>query len=394
MKFTIWHDNDYDFALWVYENSELKNKEDVIIRPIPRDNSSDTLLKIVKNKDDSAILPVIKYESPDIIIQKTTEDTNEILLVTEFMTHTPQWHHPAQRFTRIYGASNLKIPCALVIAKNMIKYEREKKSNKYRKTPYSLSPITPISFYKTRKVNATPTLLFFWPTNEFHKIDPKRPSAPRNIEDTKNWLKFLDACLESDEEKIKKIQEEHDKKLLKYMKTKSGYESITSMDEAKPERENYAELLHGPIKVKNQKGFQKISDDEIKDEGYKFAPGGLSPSTSYFRTDPYAGMLSVYDMVFCRNTKGEKEFNLILEAKNVELSKLMETGTFINTKDHSKDNCPFENFTILESLEFNEIKKHIKKGNCPFTSTKQQRIYAQIADLIIFDDEKYVGDEK
>ena len=384
MRFTIWHDNDYDFAMWVYENSELKNKIDVEIRPIPKNNKPSTLLKIIKTKEDSKILPVIKYESADIIIQKTTKTENKILLVTEFMTHTPQWHHPAQRFTRIYGASNLKIPCALVIAENMIKYER--KNGVYVKVPYSMSPITPKSFYKMRLVNNTPTLIFFWPTNEYHQIDPKRPTAPRRIDDVKNWLEFLDACIDENEFDLEKSLDKHDKKILKFLKTKKGEENTSSMKDIKFNIENYRELLEGPIPIKGNKKFEKIPDCKKLDQGLIFAPGGLSPSSSYFRTDPYAGMLAAYDSIFCRNIKGERKFNLILRAKNVKLSELKKKGSFINTEKHSKKNCPFNDFETLEKMDFIEIQKHLKEGNCPFTSTKQQRIYAQIADLIIFDD--------
>ena len=78
-----------------------------------------------------------------------------------------------------------------------------------------------------------------------------------------------------------------------------------------------------------------------------FRPKGLSPPTSYFRTDPYAGMLSAYDNLFCRDQDGKRKYNLILIAENVELQKLLEKGTFIDVTEHDKDQCPFENFTNI-----------------------------------------------
>ena len=227
MKFTIWHDNDYDFALWVYENSELKNKANVIIRPIPKNNNPKTLLKIIKSKEDCVILPVIKYESPDIIIQKTTDNENKILAVTEFMTHTPQWQHPAQRFTRIYGASILKIPSALVVAKRMIKYEQV--DGVYVEKNYSLSPIIPKLYHRTSTINQTPTLIFMWPTDGFHKIDPKRPTAPKMEGDTIEWIKFLNACIDEDNSTMKKVIKKYNAKTVEYLKEKG--EKISSMDD-------------------------------------------------------------------------------------------------------------------------------------------------------------------
>ena len=156
---------------------------------------------IIKSKEDCVILPVIKYESPDIIIQKTTDNENKILAVTEFMTHTPQWQHPAQRFTRIYGASILKIPSALVVAKRMIKYEQV--DGVYVEKNYSLSPIIPKLYHRTSTINQTPTLIFMWPTDGFHKIDPKRPTAPKMEGDTIEWIKFLNACIDEDNSTMK-----------------------------------------------------------------------------------------------------------------------------------------------------------------------------------------------
>lgn len=387
MTHTIWHNNDYDFALWVYENSELKNKKQVVIRPIPKNNNPKTLFKIIKNKEDCLLLPVIKYESPDIIIQKTTETENKILAVAEFMKHTPQWQHPAQRFTRIYGASMLEIPSALVVAERMIKYEKDK--GKYVIKPYSLSPIISKLYYRTGKVNKCPTLIFFWPTDGFHKIDPKRPTAPKMEGDTKEWFGFLNACINESVSELNKVVKKHDEKMVTFLKGKG--EKISSMDEIKIDKEKYI-TLQGPICVKKNKIFDNIPDAKKFKFGFIFKPQGLSPKSSYFRTDPYAGMLAAYDNLFCRNETGKREVNLILRAENVELKKLKEKGTFIDTKGHSRYICPFENFKILENMSFDDVKKHIEKQNCPFTSSKQQRIYAQISDLIIFDDAYYLGD--
>jgi hypothetical protein len=387
-SYTIWHDNDYDFAFWIYENSELKNKQDVKIRPIPKNNNPNTLFRIIKNKDDCLILPIIKYESPDVIIQKISENKNKILLVTEFMTHTPQWQHPAQRFTRIYGASNLNIPSALVVAKRMIKYENN--NGEYVQKPYSLSPIIPKLYYKTNYVNQTPTLIYFWPTDGFHKIDVKHPTAPKIENDIKEWINFLNACIDEDEEGLEKVVDKHNKKMVRFLNEKG--ENISSLSEITIDETNY-KTLDGPLQVDKNSEFENIPNEDKLKEGFVFRPEGLSPRSSYFRTDPYAGMLSAFDNLFCRDETGKRKFNLILKAKNVTLEKLKEKGTFIETTNHSNQTCPFENFEILKKITFDDVKKHLLKKNCPFTSTKQQRIYAQIPDGIIFDDVYYTGDK-
>lgn len=61
--YIIWHDNDYDFALWVYKNSILKTKEKVILRQIPKTNNESLLTKDFKNDLDYYILPYINCKS-------------------------------------------------------------------------------------------------------------------------------------------------------------------------------------------------------------------------------------------------------------------------------------------------------------------------------------------
>ena len=106
-------------------------------------------------------------------------------------------------------------------------------------------------------------------------------------------------------------------------------------------------------------------------------------------------MLASYDNLLCRNNSGKRTHNLIFIAKNIDVKKLRDKGTFIATKGHTHNDCPFENFQIATKLTSNQIKEHIEKKNCPFTSSKQQRIYTEIAELIVFDDDKnFLGREQ
>ena len=389
-KYVIWHDNDYDFAFWVYENTNLKGK-DVKLRPIPKETKSKSLLKILQSKEDFMILPVIKYESPDIIIQKIDGKSSKILCVNEVMTHTPQWQHPAQRFTRIYGASKLNVPAALVVAADMIKFEKQTGASTYKQTSYTLSPITAAVYNKTSIINNTPTLLFFWPTDGFHKIDQKHPTAPKLVDDIKNWIEFMNACIDENVSAINGTVSKHEKKIIKHFNDRDGTKC------KKIEEINYDIHAHtslrGPICLKSHPQYNILS--QKKDEGYEFAPNGLAPASSYFRTDPYAGMLASYDNLVCRDNTGKRTHNLIFIAEKIIVKKLRDRGTFIDTKGHKYAECPFENFQIATKLTSGQIKEHIEKKNCPFTSSKQQRIYTEIAELIVFDDDKnFLGREQ
>jgi len=196
--FIIWHDNDFDLASWICENSSLSNKrEETVLRQMPKDNAPKSLLSSLKTHADFQILPLIKYEHPDIIIQHIDEKSGEsnIIFATEFMTHTPQWQHPAQRFGRIYSISQLKIPVALVLPRNKIKLEKGR-ANEYKETRYVCSPIIYSLFIKTSLINQCPTLLFHWPDAEGYLItDTRHPTAPAKQQDIVEWFTFLELAM-------------------------------------------------------------------------------------------------------------------------------------------------------------------------------------------------------
>jgi hypothetical protein len=386
--YTIWHDNDYDFALWVYKNSSLSDrKEETFLRQIPNENAPHTLLKSLKSHSDFQILPLIKYERPDIIIQHTNDKTGEskIIFATEFMTHTPQWQHPAQRFSRIYSASQLKVPVALVLPRNKVKLEK-RRFGEYKETIYVCSPVIYSLFIKTSLINRCPTLLFHWPdVNGYLISDTKHPTAPAKEQDILEWFTFLELALNSQCSLSNKFVENRIAKL----KTKTTNVSLSSYDTIKA-------ILKTKDAISNYKlDASKLSKNFLtRDKTLIFEPTGLSPPTSYFRTDPYAGMLCAFDNLFCRNVEGNKVVNILLRAKDVELSKLIASGTFINTSSHNVNDCPFKDLFTCQRLNVKEIVSHLNNGSCPYTSSKQQRIYGEVADVIVFDDAIYYGGDK
>ena len=118
-----------------------------------------------------------------------------------------------------------------------------------------------------------------------------------------------------------------------------------------------------------------------------FEPGGLHSPSTYFRTDPYAGMLCAFDNLFCRDEKGNRTVNLILRAKNISYRK----APFKEIK-HDTKKCPFVSMENAQKLSLDEVKEHL--DNCAFTSSKQQRIYGEVADIIIFDDYIYYKEDE
>lgn len=386
--FVIWHDNDYDFARWVYLNSNLsKISEKTLLRPIPKTNTKNNLVSIFSEKTDFDILPVIKFETPDIIIQYIDKHSkkSKILLVTEFMTHTPQHHHPLQRFSRIYGASKLKIPVALVLPNSKIKLER--KDGNYKPTKYKTNPLIYHIFLRTTNINKTPTLIFLWPEFEgYLKNDKKHPTAPYIDEQINRWFYFLNKVIQNhnfdytnDPEFVKQIMMMVDNSDYKNLKQKDLIKKWDSLYKL----ETIQILSTSNIINRFKLDKKKLPKSFIKREKtLLFQPKGLHAPSTHFRTDPYAGMLCAFDNLFCRDKNGERSVNLVLRAENIKYNE-----TSFEEVKHEKVSCPFLIENISQKLSIGRIKEHL--DNCPYTKSKQQRIYGQVSDVIIFDDSIY-----
>ena len=383
--FVIWHDNDYDLARWVYLNSSLsKSGEKVLLRPIPKTNSSITLLRSLSGSFDYHILPVIKYETPDIIIQKIDEKSNDsdILFVTEFMTHTPQHHHPLQRFSRIYGASNLKIPSALIIPNTKVKLER--KNGVYRPTSYKANPLIYHIFIKTTDVNKTPTLLFLWPDiNGYLKYDKQHPTAPFINDQIQSWFTLLDSAVRGEKD-MSSAKEQYElmvkvgqHKVRKHKEFVAGWKDIYKLTTIRVEK---TDAVIKEFKLDTKRLPARFLKN---DETLIFEPDGLHAPSTPFRTDPYAGMLCAFDNLFCREENGDRVLNLVLRAKNIKYAVSENQNIFIDI-EHDKSTCPF-----LKKVQKDIGSEHLRANQCPFTMTKQRRIYGEVADVIIFDDYAY-----
>jgi hypothetical protein len=370
--YEIWHDNDFDLAHWLYLNTQLKN-EAVVLRQIPKTNSPSDLLNHLKTKSDLAILPSIKYETPDIIlIQNDGVNKPRIELVIEFMTHTPQHDHPLQRFTRIYGSAWLGIPSLLVIPQQKEKLERGKKEF-YKPVMYKANPLIYHLFIKTFKITKTPTLLLMWPEkNGYLKYDKFHPTAPKIEGDIKLLIEIIDNILIKKE--IFTLSNLHTQKqveLSNYKEINNPYALTSgSVMQTKLLIDKYGKLFSKEI----------ITKLLLNSETFFYSPKGLKSGSSQFRTDPYAGKVCAFDIIFCRNAEGERVRNLVLQANKVNY-RTNSTPTLISA-DHDRENCPF---IVSENLE--ATIKHFENF-CPYTERKQQRIYGEVLDLIIFEDKE------
>jgi len=392
--YILWHDRDYDLARWVYLNSKLKElKEEVLLRPIPKNNSKKNISESFNDITDYSILPIIKFENPDLIIQHIDSgNKSKILFVAEFMTHTPQHHHPLQRFTRIYSSSNSKIPVSIVMPMRKEKLEKNKKGNNYVPRTYSINPLIYDLYVKTNNINHSPALIFFWPDkNGYLRFDKKHPTAPFIDEGIKRWFYFLNKSLEHNYDFY---NDQEIKYQFEMMKNKSNYNCLSCNDYIDIRESLYNLGTITVISTEELVKEYKLDKTKLNTSFFSnektliFSSDGLNCRSTYFRVDPYAGMFSAFDNLFCRDSQGNRKINLVLKAKDIEFSK----ANFV-LGQHDKSKCPFLSLELYNTLTKNQMDSHL--DSCPFVGAKQQRIYGQLADVIIFDDEIfYHGDDE
>ena len=363
-RYIIWHDNDFDLAIWLRDNSVLHD-QDVEYRSIPKTNSCAQIIESFSDPVTVTVLPFIRLETPDIILQEidTSTNVNKVVCVAELMTHTPQWQHPAQRFSRLYNSSKLGVPSALILPHKKTKWERGQRES-YKDVSYTCSPSVYELFVETTRKHKTPTLIFSWPDHDgYLKYHPLHPTSPFISDDINNWFDFFNQCVL----KSGNLSSNDVSGILRNMESRAvevDIHQFATIDSIRNTEDVITSLKLNPELL--------TEDFKHNQESLIFVPSGLVCASSEMRTDPYAGMLCAFDILFCRDNNGNKIRNLVFVAKDVYKKR-------INFKmmRHNISECPFEHNKIVSQEHLNE---------CPYTQPKYRRIYGEIADIIKFED--------
>jgi hypothetical protein len=372
VKYQIWHDNDFDVAQWFYKNLKFGVNDVVEIRQIPKTNSKSDLASHLKSDFDLNVLPAIRLETPDLILirQNPENQTAETLLVVELMTHTPQHDHPLQRFSRLYNAALIGVPSFLVLPTEKEKLEKGKKGF-YKPTLYKANPLAFHLFIETTTKLKTDTLLLRWPTSfGYLKYDKKHPTAPRVEGEIWDLFTYAQALLDGDSISIVS------NKILTRLKSESGYTVGQKVDDYALSTV-FPGLTSTILSSYSSQAIPHLSSLLSRKESIVYSPQGLKSGSNDFRTDPYGGKVCAFDILFCRDQSGLRISNLILRANKVEGSR---NGKATLVKhSHLRMNCPFISPTNWENANNHFL------DYCPYIDRKQQRIFGEVPDLVIYD---------
>lgn len=329
---------------------------------------------------------ILYLDKPDLILSMQHDGHEKPLLSIEFASCTPQYQHALQRFSRMLASVSTHCPSVLIIPES-------KRENSGEDRVYKRSAAVEYGAVKLMDIYDTPCFILDWPSDENDLlVNEKNTQYPRIDSDGVSQLKeFMQACIESRED-INYIGSLSKKKIVNKLKDairtrayRNGVPSISNpaggnkKSSVKLDLTDTSKLL-GEISNKSplHKAICTKVPDFISDrkESLVFYPTRITAHAG----DPYVGMIGYYDIAFARFGKSTREryYNLVAYADDVSISEV----TGVMSKFVEKI-CPFNN--PLSSSNSKMYNYHLKNG-CRETKSKPVRIYAELADIIIFKD--------
>lgn len=376
MEIIAYYEGDDSVKDWF---SSLVTK-DVTFKKMPTRNDTKDYADL-----PAYISDILYLDKPDLIISMVHEGHEKPLLSIEFASCTPQYQHSLQRFSRMLASISAGCPSVLIIP--------FKKRSNDGDSIYTRSTAIEYGSVKLMDVFKTPCFILDWPIDEnYFLVNEEGTQYPLLDSDGIKKLKSLIAsCIEARED-VNYVDSLTQKKIVHQLTDisrtnayRNGVPSIqkpSGGDKAsrvKLDLVDTNELL-GEISDRSafHKALCKNAPSFIKEraESLVFYPTRITAHAG----DPYVGMIGYYDVAFTRYGKNTREryYNLVAYAKDVSIKEV----TGVMTKFAEKT-CPFVD--DINSKNSKMYNYHLKKG-CKETKSKPVRIYAELADIVIFKD--------
>lgn len=411
--YRIWHSSE-GFADYIIENTILKNMKNVSkTNLIASDASNGTLF----HKTPDHIKNILYLDCPDIIVEKNGRPIFSIEISTEAGTG----HNVFQRFARLAASVENGIPSFYIYPKGAI-ITRGNKS-KWDK----INPLIFKALDSMMQIYRIPVLFYYFPS-DFDDYD-------KNPEDSPNFHKkglrydsgkFRD-CPDSNDPEMKSLFKALNEIiiLIENGSTEDVIDSLVSKLTIR-DRINFMQSEYAAQVIHNKKNWQEmspmtstinvptnyvlnyikkelgLSDDYFIDTILNFRNNSIIYSANAkFRGDPYPGCLAAIDYLTSREgpTYEDRKNNIILLFGNIELDEennvikfTEETNKNITVNDFSKKvknssqhNLLTRDYSDLTPEQIPRYYMQIRHGS-KFSKTKEIRVYAYFADIIIFPD--------
>lgn len=379
MQYKVWHDQNTVGAHWFIDGALLPEDECSVVQ-IPAPGTAQYM------EIPERFKRMIRLDKPDLIVT-VEEDSRDIPIVSvEISSTTPQSQHAKQRLSRLAAAAEADFPAIYVLP------GRKKSGGSY----YSLGKDLYLCVNRMREINGVPVFIYRYPDQDGVLVsDPRFPNQP--ILQDKEIGDAFRTIREIMRHKLGR-GETHDVLENPWIKEEiKRHEQVAA--EAKVRLDNYLTLKE--IDTCQLQPYLEdnthMSSTRIR-ETIALLPHRIlaREKTLFFRPsgrmlqhggDPYCGMLSFFDYVFCRTGRWveERSRNLAYMPLGAGVSSIMDE--FCSTGYHRfwQDRCPFAVDRVPTVAEQFQISHHLQYG-CVFTKMKPLRIFGDLSDMIVFQD--------
>lgn len=378
MRLIAYYEGSDDVRDWL---KSLINEE-CDFRKLPTSNFSDEFFKL-----PGYVADILYLDKPDIIVSGRSDGVHERpLFSVELASCTPQYQHAVQRFSRMLASAKSGCPSVLIMP-------RVKRENSGGNRLYNRSAAVDYGAVRLSDVYKVPAFVVDWPSNDGNLLCEPGGVLPQLADPEIQKLgTFLRAAVDTFFKTtdylggLSRISTTQD--LLDRTRQRAyagGAPTISSPGGGPPNKNAKLDLI-------------KTTDllSRLVDEG-RATPAAIARIPPYFTSreysllfyptrivekagDPYVGMLAYYDIAFCRigESTRDRKHNLVAYCNNVSRSEVTDTMRGFNTSK-----CPFVQPLTDDAIL--SYSYHLRDG-CSKTKIKPIRIYAEMTDLVAYDD--------
>lgn len=379
MELIAYYEGSDDVIDWL---DALLEKE-IRYKKLPTGNNSNDFTKL-----PAYVADILYLDKPDIILSGRVDDVHEKPLFSiEFASCTPQYQHALQRFSRMMASVVSGCPSAIVMPLK----KRENSSG--GKRLYQRSQALEYGAVRLMDIYRVPAFVFNWPDDDGFLQNEGDTNLPEIESQGIHSLKTLIIKAISAFESLDYIDSlwrlKESRQLLEEVRVRAYSGGPPTID--RPGGGVGAATQSKLDLVPTQDLLENIRDkipaarrllDDIpnhitsRENSLVFYPTRVTAHAG----DPYVGMIGYYDIAFCRigRSTRERSSNLIAFTNGVSIREVEESMSNFNS-----GGCPFPN--RVSSSNILKYSYHLRHG-CKETKIKPVRIYAELADMIVFDD--------
>ena len=379
MKLIAYYEGDISVTSWL---SNLLNGVQITFRKLPTQNNSADYADL-----PSYVSDILYLDKPDLILAASVQGHEKPLLSVEFASCTPQYQHALQRFSRMLASASADCPSVIIMAPE--KRENGGDGNRV----YKRSAALEYGAVKLMDTFKLPCFVFDWPVDKDSYLETENATQwpPITAQSMQKLAKFIYACIDSRNNLnysdalsrtaivMELIDENRASAYAKGVPTIANPSGGDKKSAVKLDLKNTADLVQDIVAIspKHRALAEGVSKFIIeREQSLVFYPSRVTAHAG----DPYVGMIGYYDIAFTRTGKTTRErlYNLVAFAMDVSISEVTDV-----MEDFNKSKCPFaKTFDPKIAKQYNY---HLKNG-CKETKSKPVRIYAELADIVVFKD--------